>query len=74
LRSPLELIGQIVDVEITGASKNALWRAGLSQRRSRRVSRSSKPRRTRREPSETLHFDDGDLVRMVAGPATKTSR
>ncbi len=31
------------------------------------MSRSAKPRRTRREPSETLHFDDGDLVRLVAG-------
>ncbi len=31
------------------------------------MSRSAKPRRARREPSETLHFDDGDLIRMVAG-------
>ena len=32
------------------------------------MSRSSKSRRPRRAASETLHFDDADLVRAVAGP------
>jgi phosphate starvation-inducible PhoH-like protein len=33
------------------------------------VSRSAKPRRPRREPAETLHFDDAERVRALAGPA-----
>jgi phosphate starvation-inducible PhoH-like protein len=32
------------------------------------VSRSSKPRRPKRAASETLHFEDSDLVRILAGP------
>ena len=31
-------------------------------------SRSAKPRRPRREPAETLHFDDAERVRALAGP------
>jgi phosphate starvation-inducible PhoH-like protein len=32
------------------------------------VSRSAKTRRPRREPAETLHFEDPELVRALAGP------
>lgn len=32
------------------------------------MSRSSKPRRPRKAASETLHFEDSDLVRILAGP------
>ena len=32
------------------------------------MSRSSKPRRPRKAASETLHFEDSDLVRIIAGP------
>ena len=33
------------------------------------MSRSAKPRRPRRVPSESLHFDDAALVQAVAGPS-----
>lgn len=32
------------------------------------MSRSAKPRRPRREPAETLYFDDAERVRALAGP------